>query len=283
MNTSNVTSIAEQISHHIIPHTAYANVVNGCLDIIDMGMRTNRANKGMAIMGHGGTGKTTAIEQIEQYVNKKYAGKFNRPVIRTTITSDTNVKSFYLDILEELCHPVDLNKKDATAARLQRIVVNSLKGNVCTLIIDEVSDVFSNRHKNQFAMDFLVMIKHLLSDTLINIILVGTPTLNQLFSMADAQFRTRFPTVYELPKFKKDEEWIRLLNAHEDMARNIIDLSILPPLYSQLHDWTEGNLRNFSDLLNYAIYCAEIDGGSTLTLEHLEKAQKSIFPTLLAA
>jgi hypothetical protein len=285
MNSFNSPSIAEQVVKQIIPHTAYAKVVNGCTNIIDMGIRTRRANSGMVIMGHGGTGKTTAIEDIQSYVIQKYSGKFSTPVLLTKISSDTTIKSFYMNILSELSHPIITAgvNKNITADKLQHLVVNALKGHVCTLFIDEVSDVFSNRHKNQFSLDFLVMIKHLLSDTSVNIILVGTPALKQLFHIADDQFRTRFPTIFSLPVFAKDEEWVRLLNGYVAKSIGLMDLSVLPPLYDQLHDWTKGNLRDLSSLLVTAIDLAEQEKVEALTFEHLVIAREGIFPFACAA
>lgn len=285
MNQSNSMSIAEKINNQIIHHTAYANAVNGCINIINTGMRTNRPNRGMVIMGDGGTGKSTAITQIQKYVDKKYAGRFSTPVLLTKISSDTTIKSFYANILGELNHPIILNKVNdkLTADKLQRLVSNALKGHVCTLFIDEVSDVFSNRQKKQFASDFLVMIKHLLSDTSINIILVGTPALNQLFNIADAQFRTRFPSIFKLPIFSMDEEWIALINGYADQSKEIFDLSILPPNYPALHEWTGGNLRYLSSLLITAVDLAEQEQKNILTLEHIHQALAMVFPTLMAA
>ncbi len=286
MNQSKLISIAEQVGKQIIPHNAYSKAVNGCINIINMGMRTNRPNSGMVIMGHGGTGKTTAIEQIREYVNNEYSGKFNTPVLLTKISSDTTIKSFYTNLLSELNHPIILSRegdKKITADKLQKLVIGALKGHVCTLFIDEVSDVFNNRQKKQFASDFLVMIKHLLSDTSINIILVGTPTLNQLFHIADAQFRTRFPSIFELPIFAMDEEWLALINGYTAQSKEMFDLSILPPNYPVLHEWTGGNLRYLSTLLYTAVDLAEQEQAKKLTLEHLHQALAMVFPTLMAA
>jgi len=278
-------SIAELISTLIIPHTAYANTVNGCNTIIDMGLRTRRPNNGMIIMGHGGTGKSTVISHIQKYIVNKYSGKFSTPVLIIKISSDTTIKSFYINILTELNHPILIENKDKniTADKLQRLVITALKKQVCTLFIDEVSDVFSNRLKKSFPSDFLVMIKHLASDTSINIILAGTLALKSLLAIADHQFLTRFPTVFELPIFINDAEWVRLLNAYEIQARPIFDLSILAPLHNELHWWTGGNLRDLSSLLITAIDIAEQEKVTRLTVEHLNQAQQCIFPNFKAA
>jgi GTPase SAR1 family protein len=285
MNIIKPISLAEQMSNAIITHDAYAKAVNGCIKIIQSGERINRSNRGIAIMGSGGTGKTTAIEHLKGYLNKKYAGQFNAPVLLTKVSSDTTIKSFYIGILGELNHPITDKREDKniTADKLQKLVVCALKGHVGTLFIDEVSDVFSNRNKKQFAQDFLVMIKHLLSDTSINIILVGTPALEQLFEIADEQFRTRFPSKFELPIFAMDTSWVRLLNDYVAQTTNIYDISILPNLFSQLHEWTGGNLRNLANLLTTAIDVAEQEKAPALTAQHLLDARDIIFPSLMAA
>lgn len=285
MHNKTTTSIAEKIGNKIITHDAYVQAVNGCIKIIQSGERFNRPNRGMVIMGSGGTGKTTAIEYLKSYLNKNYAAKFNTPVIVTKISSDTTIKSFYRDILEELNHPNSElpEERKTTAAKLQKLVVCALKGHVSTLIIDEVSDVYSNRNKKQFSSDFLVMIKHLLSDTSINIILVGTPTLKRLFDESDEQFRTRFPSRFSLPVFDMDTSWVRLLNDYAAQTEDIYDISILPKLFLELHQWTGGNLRNFANLLTTAIDIAEQEGAQALTTQHLLQAVEIIFPSLMAA
>lgn len=285
MNIIKPISLAEQMRNVIITHDAYAKVVNGCIKIIQSGERINRSNKGIAIMGSGGTGKSTAIEHLKDYLNKKYAGQFNAPVLLTKVSSDTTIKSFYIGILGELNHPITDKREDKniTADKLQKLVVCALKGHVGTLFIDEVSDVFSNRNKKQFAQDFLVMIKHLLSDTSINIILVGTPALEQLFEIADEQFRTRFPSKFELPIFAMDTSWVRLLNDYVAQTTKIYDISILPNLFPQLHEWTGGNLRNLANLLTTAIDVAEQEKAPALTAQHLLDARDIIFPSLMAA
>jgi Cdc6-like AAA superfamily ATPase len=284
MKLLTTTSIAEKIGNEIILHNAYANVVNGCIKVIDAGMRTNRPNKGMIIMGHGGTGKTTAIHQIQGYVAAKYSGKFNTPVLILKISSDTTVKSFYLDILGALNHPISHSRQDRhlTVARLKILVTGALKGNVCILFIDEVSDIFSNRLKS-FPFDFLGMIKHLASDTSINIILVGTLALIRLMEIADYQFLTRFPTTFKLPLFKNDKEWVLLLKGYILKAKNIFDLEVLGPMYHELYNWTGGNLRDLTSLLTTAIDIAEQEKVTSLTAEHLHQAQQYIFPSFKAA
>ena len=280
MKLSTSTSIAEIIGNQVILHNAYFNVVDGCIKVIDVGMRTNRPNKGMIIMGHGGAGKTTAIHQIQEYVNTKYSGKFNTPVLIIKISSETTVKSFYTDILAALNHPISLSPQDSrtTADKLKKLVTAALKGNVCILFIDEVSDIFSNRLKS-FPSDFLVMIKHLASDTSINIILAGTLNLKKLIAMADYQFLTRFPTCFELPLFENNKDWVLYLKGYISIAKDIFDLEILGSMYQDIYSWTGGNPRDLSSLLTTAIDIAEQEKVVCLTAEHLYQAQQCIFPS----
>lgn len=224
----------------------------------------------MLLVGDSNNGKTALLNRFlnknPTYVQEE-TQELRIPVLMIQSPPEPDEKRFYNAILDDLFAPYRSSEK--IESRQHRVVELLKKVDLRLLIIDEIHHMLAGTMSKQ--RTFLNVIKYLSNELQISIVCSGT---REAFNaiQTDPQLANRFePRV--LPKWKHDEEYLRLLASFEKLlplksASNLIESSLSSLILAK----SEGLIGEISKILELSTILA-IESG-------IEKINRNIIENI---
>lgn len=166
----------------------------------------------LLLIGDSNNGKTVLLDRFsksnESFIDEA-TQEIRLPVLMIQAPPDPDEKRFYNSILESIYAPYKSSEK--IELRQQRVISILKKLDVKILIIDEIHHLLAGTMAKQ--RTFLNVIKYIANELKISIVCSGTrDAFNAI--QTDPQLANRFEPKL-LPKWKMDEEYLRLLASFE--------------------------------------------------------------------
>jgi hypothetical protein len=166
----------------------------------------------LLLIAPGGNGKTILLNRFceahKQIVTPE-TERGNIPVLNIQAPTKPDEHAFYISILRALNAPFIVSHKTTQLYNQVSAILRNV--GVKILIIDEVHNILHGNYLTQRL--FLNVIKYMAND--LQIVIVGAGVKDALSAInTDEQLASRFRPVM-LPKWKMDEEYLRLLNSFE--------------------------------------------------------------------
>jgi hypothetical protein len=228
------------------------------------------------LIGEANNGKTSLLgEFISRYPGgvREDGSGVDLPIIKINVMPDVDESRLYNRILNVLNAPYkDSEKPDRKQYQVLQLCSRL---NVRMLVIDEGSDfLMGTPHKQRTA---LVAVKDLSNTLKIPVVLSSVPKgLNVINS--DSQSSSRFEPV-ELPLWKNDTEFKRLLNAFErSLPLKKPSFLYSEELASKIHRMTDGIIGDVARLLGKAARLA-IDSEEERITEDILDSVRHISPS----
>lgn len=208
----------------------------------------------LLIMGETNNGKTVLVNRFFKshlpFIRDE-DNVFIAPVVYVQAPPKPDEKRFYNSILDALAIPFKYNDR---ADKQQYQVIQVLKHmETKVLIIDEIQHILAGTMTNQ--RTFLNVIKYLSNELKIVIVAVGTKDAYNAIN-ADPQLGNRFEPS-PLPKWKLNEEYLRLLISFEQMIPLKLPSNLIKEeIATKILTMGEGKIGEISTILKKAAVLA---------------------------
>ena len=208
----------------------------------------------LVLVGETNNGKTMIVNEFKAQhppTDNRTKDAVTIPILVVQAPSVPTEARFYGEILRALYAP--MRQSSNAEQRLLQVLSSFKEVGVQVLVIDEIHHIIAGSLQRQRA--FLNTIKYLGNELQIPIVGVGTnEALNALQS--DPQLANRFEPV-SLPRWKLDEEYLRLLASFEKMLPLKIASSLVAgPLASKVLAMSEGTIGEIAEVLRRAAILA---------------------------
>lgn len=223
----------------------------------------------MVIVGETNNGKTKIVNEFRlrhPRTDNRAADAVGVPVLVVQAPSNPTETRFYGEILQALYAP--MRPSSNAEQRLMQVLTLARAIDLKVLVIDEIHHIIAGSLQRQRV--FLNTIKYLGNELQIPIVGVGTSdALHALQS--DPQLANRFEPVL-LPRWKLDEEFLRLLVSFESMLPLRERSSLAEPtLAATILGKSEGTIGEITMLLTRAAALAVETKRERIDLALLEK------------
>lgn len=268
MYSDRAIAVGRSIAKIQVKHTRFSEALDGAARVIQLGNSIPEPF-GMTLLGAAGTGKSFVIECLEQNV---MGWPFLRPnaVLCASLKEEPTVAQIQADLLAQFNYVISPRATKQTNKSLFDLLTAAVKQHGIQLIaLDEFHHVFlsSKKEVRSAVVDWT---KRCMTETKLPCLLSGTGML-QSIETADPQLSTRVSSVYRLPEFQNDADWIGVLDAIVSRSPEV-DLSLIPRKHTAIFRATKGVFRSLKSLLIEAAMVAIDAGETSVKIEHLALA-----------
>ncbi|WNC89122.1 AAA family ATPase [Paraburkholderia sp. FT54] len=224
---------------------------------------------GMTLLGAAGAGKSFLIECLEQNL---MGWSFLRPnaVLCASLKEEPTVAQIQADLLARFNYVIPPRITNRTNKKVFDLLKAAVKERGIKLIaLDEYQHVFLSSKKD-VRPAIIDWTKQLMTATQLPFLLSGTEMLRGI-ETGDPQLSTRVSSLYHLPEFQNDADWVGVLDAIVSRSAEI-DLSLVSRKHTAVFRATKGVFRSLKGLLIEAAMVAVDAGEKSLKIEHLALA-----------
>lgn len=264
-------SIDERIQHirkpRWIGYSQAQTILNKLEDLLNYPSQERMPN--MLLVGETNNGKTVLVNKFRQRHppdDNARGEALILPVLYIQASPGPDENGLYTALLSQLFEPS--RRSESLATKRDRIINILHRIDLGMIMIDEVQHILSGSYTKQ--RNYLNALKYLGNELRVPIVGIGTAEAIRAIQ-TDPQLANRFiPEV--LPKWKLDQEYLRLLSSFESLLPLAQASSLTSPDIAQLIlQKSSGTLGEISTLINSAAIYALKNGKENITTEAIKQ------------